>query len=54
MTVEMDGARAAVARVAADYGAYFAEFFTQIVHEQCARFDVIAVPGAVYADGDAH
>ncbi len=51
VAVEQDGARAAVARVAADVRAGQAEDVAEEVHEQQARLDVGLPDGAV--DGDA-
>ena len=48
--VELDRARAAVARVAADDGADLAELLTQVVDQEGPRFDVVAVRDSV----DAH
>ena len=50
LAVEVDGAGAAVAGVAADDGADLAELFAQVVHEQRPGLDVVGVGDAV--DGD--
>ena len=50
--VEVDGARAAVAGVAADHGAGLAELFAQVLHEQHPGLDVVGDDGPVDGEVD--
>ena len=52
-TVEVHGAGAAVAGVAADDGAGLADSFAQVLHQQGARLDVVGVRDPVDLDVDS-
>ena len=54
LAVEVQGARAARRRVAADVGAGEAEGFAHVVHEQRPRLDVALVRRAVDGDVNLH
>ena len=50
LAVDVDGARAAVARVAADHGPHLAHHLPEVVHEEHAGLHLVAVGRAVDRD----
>ena len=54
VAVEVNGARTAVAGVAADHGSDLAEAVTQVVHEEQPRFHVVGISCSIDGDSDAH
>ena len=54
VAVQVNGARTAVAGVAADHGADLAEPVTQVVHEEQPRLHVVGVSRSIHGDSDAH
>ena len=54
VAVQVNGARAAVAGVAADHGADLAEPVTQVVHEEQPRLHLVRISRSIDGDSDAH
>ena len=54
VAVQVNGARTAVAGVAADHGADLAEPVTQVVHEEQPRLHLVRICRSVDGDSDAH